>query len=451
MSSTKELEHEVEAARRQLAATLADLRACLTPKQIKAELYDAARHSSLAQRAAFALPLLLLGRGAALRIISKRRGAITPAGPIAAEVPQWLMAAALGFLASGAASRFLPSSEAFMAADSTAPNEPFVRDGQYCVNEGQDRGRMAAAPSDVPPRGWKDIFLRVYKNISEHRVMAIAAGVTFYSLLAIFPAIAALVSLYGLFADAGTIAAHLDDLSGVLPGGALDVMRDQMTRVASQGQGALGLTFIISLLTSLWSANAGMKAFFDALNVIYGETEKRGIPTLNALSLVFTSVAIVFLLLALGAIIVLPAALQFAGIETTLHSFLPLLRWPALFIVVSLALAGLYRYGPSRARAKWHWISWGSAVAALVWLGVSFLFSWYTAHFSSYNATYGSLGAVIGFMVWIWLSVVVFLMGAELDAEMEHQTLHDTTTGKPQPLGARGAAVADTVGAAQTP
>ncbi len=266
----------------------------------------------------------------------------------------------------------------------------------------------------------------------------------------IFPAIAALVSLYGLFADAGTIAAHLDDLSGVMPGGALDVLREQMTRLAAQGQGTLGLTFAISLLTSLWSANAGMKAFFDALNIIYGETEKRGFLKLNALSLAFTTGAIVFLLVALSAVVVLPVVLNFVGAENAIGPVLPLLRWPMMFVVVTFAPAFLYRYGPSRDQAKWHWISWGSAVAALVWLGASILFSWYTAHFSSYNATYGSLGAVIGFMVWIWLSVVVFLLGAELDAEMEHQTLCDTTTGKPLPLGARGATMADTVGAAQT-
>jgi membrane protein len=447
MPSTKQLEEEAEATRRQLAATLAELRACLTPKQIKAELLDAARNSSIGQRAGLALPILLLGGSAAWAIFSKRKPSTNVSvDSVAQHMPHWIMAAILGFLACGAAGKLIAN----VPAAVTARAEPHQRNGQYCVGEVEDRGRLAAVPADIPARGWKDIVFRIYNNVPAHRVLAIAAGVTFYSLLAIFPAIAALVSLYGLYADAGTIASHLDDLSGVMPAGALDVLRDQMTRVASQGQGTLGLTFAISLLTSLWSANAGMKAFFDALNVIYGETEKRGFFALNALSLAFTTGAILFLLVAMSAIVVLPAVLNFVGFEDELVSVLPLLRWPAMFVVVSLSLAFLYRYGPSRSRAKWHWISWGSAAAALVWLAASILFSWYTAHFSSYNATYGSLGAVIGFMVWIWLSVVIFLMGAELDAEMEHQTLHDTTTGKPLPLGARGAAVADTVGAAQT-
>lgn len=315
--------------------------------------------------------------------------------------------------------------------------------------EQEEREQPAKEPAEIPARGWKDILIRIYNNVPAHRVPAIAAGVAFYSLLAIFPAIAALVSLYGLFADAGTIAAHLDDLSGVMPGGAIDVMREQLTRLAAQGHGALGLTFAISLLTSLWSANAGMKAFFDALNIIYGEREKRGIIKLNALSLAFTSGAILFLLLVLGATVVLPVVLNFAGAGDAIGPVLPLLRWPAMFIAVTAALAVLYRYGPSRDPAKWRWISWGSAAAAAVWLGASILFSWYTAHFSSYNATYGSLGAVIGFMVWIWLSVIVFLMGAELDAEMGHQTLRDTAAGRPRAAGTRGAALADTVGASQ--
>jgi membrane protein len=447
MPSTKELEREVEETRQKLAGTLAELRACLSPKEIKAQLFEAARRSSPSQRAA--LPILLLG-GAAFAIFVRRK---QPLGETADRPPmqpmQWIIAAVLGFLASGAVSRLQPSAPP--PVSSGLDVKPAEHDGQYCVEEAQDRGRLAEVPAEIPARGWKDILLRVYNNVSAHRVMAIAAGVTFYSLLAIFPAIAALFSLYGLFADAGTIAVHLDDLSGVLPGGALDVLREQMTRLAAQGQGTLGLTFAISLLTSLWSANAGMKAFFDALNIIYGETEKRGFIALNALSLAFTSGAIVFLLFALAAIVVLPIALHFVGVEHTVDPIMPLLRWPLMFVVVTFALAVLYRYAPSRARAKWHWITRGSAVAALVWLGASFLFSWYTAHFSAYNATYGSLGAVIGFMVWIWLSVVVFLMGAELDAEMEHQTLSGTTTGRPLPLGARGATMADTVGAAQPP
>jgi membrane protein len=311
------------------------------------------------------------------------------------------------------------------------------------------RGRLAAAPSDIPALGWKDVLHRVYKNIGKDRIVVVAAGITFYSLLAIFPAIAALVALYGLFADPTTIAAHLDSLSGLLPGGALDVIRDQIQRVAAQGSGKLGLTFVAGLAISLWSANAGVKSIFDALNLVYNENEKRGLVHLHFVSMTFTAAAIVFVLIAISAVAIVPAALEYIGLEDATATLIKIVRWPVLLVGTSLMLAILYRYGPSRSRPQWRWITWGSAVAAIAWLAFSILFSWYAASFGTYNATYGSLGAVVGFMVWIWLSTVLILLGAELDAEAEHQTARDTTTGRPKPLGVRGATVADTVGAAQ--
>jgi len=315
--------------------------------------------------------------------------------------------------------------------------------------EHDDRGRSADTPSDIPPRGWKDILLRVYHNISEHRVIAIAAGVTFYMLLALFPATGALVSLYGLFADASTIGSHLNQLSSLLPGGALDIIGEQMTRVASQSTGTLGVTFFTGLAISLWSANAGIKALFDALNIVYGEKDKRGFIKLNAISLSFTLGGIVLALIAVAAVVALPVALNFVGLGKATELLLAIGRWPALFLVVALWLALIYRYGPSRERVEWRWITWGSGIAAALWIAASILFSWYAANFASYNKTYGSLGAAIGFMTWIWLSTIVVLLGAEIDAEMEHQTARDTTTGPDQPRGTRGARVADTVGAAQ--
>jgi membrane protein len=312
----------------------------------------------------------------------------------------------------------------------------------------QGRGQQAGSPSEIPARGWKDILLRVYRNIGEHRVMALAAGVTYYTLLAIFPAIAALVSIYGLFADPSTISAHLDQISGFLPGGAMDVVRDQLSRVASQGGRTLGFTFIISLAVSLWSANAAMKSLFDTLNIVYSEHEKRGLIKLNAISLAFTAAGIVFILLAIAAVVVLPVALNYVGLSGVTDLLVRIGRWPVLFLVVTFVLALIYRYGPSRSEPQWRWITWGSAFAAIGWLVASLLFSWYAANFGNFNKTYGSLGAVIGFMIWIWISVIVILIGAELDAEMEHQTSRDTTTGSPKPMGARGAKMADTVGGA---
>jgi membrane protein len=192
-----------------------------------------------------------------------------------------------------------------------------------------------------------------------------------------------------------------------------------------------------------------MKSIFDALNIVYKEREKRGFIKLNLVSLAFTLAALLFVLLAIACIVALPAV--FSSTDTSGGTALvaKFVRWPVLLLVIGLALAVLYRYGPSRSEPKWRWITWGSAFAAVGWIVVSILFSWYTANFGTYNKTYGSLGAVVGFMVWIWLSTAVILIGAELDAEMEHQTARDTTTGRPKPLGARGAKMADTVGSAQ--
>jgi membrane protein len=310
-------------------------------------------------------------------------------------------------------------------------------------------GRSAETPSQIPARGWKDILLRVYHGISENRILLVAAGVTFYSLLAIFPGIAALISIYGLFADPATVASHLDTIASVAPGGAIDVLREQMSRLASQGGTTLGVSFIVSLAISLWTANSGVKAIFDALNIVYGEEEKRSFLKLNAVTLFVTLGIVVFILLTLAAVVALPVALTYIPLPGVTALVVRMGRWPVLFALVTLALAVLYKYGPSRTEPRWRWITWGSISAAVVWLAASALFSWYVASFGSYNKTYGSLGAIIGFMTWIWISIIVVLIGAKLNAEMEHQTARESTTGQPKPLGRRGARMADTVGAAQ--
>jgi membrane protein len=306
------------------------------------------------------------------------------------------------------------------------------------------RGREATAPTEIPTRGWKDIFWRVYGGIEHDRVLANAAAVVFYALLAVFPALAALVSIYGLFASPGDVAAQLDTLNGVLPGGAMDVIGDQLHRLSQQHGSTLGISFVISLAVSLWSANGGVKALFDALNVVYEEQEKRSFVVLNAISLAFTVSMLVFLLVAVACVVVLPLA--FGHLPPVLGTILGIARWPILLILMAMILAVVYRFGPSRRAPRWRWISWGSAFAAVTWLGASALFSWYAANFGSFNKTYGSLGAVVGFMTWMWLSIIVVLLGGKLNAEIEHQTARDTTDGRPKPMGARGARMADTVG-----
>ena len=311
------------------------------------------------------------------------------------------------------------------------------------------RGREANTPEQIPPRGWSDILWRVLYGISSNRVLSTSGGVAFFALLAAFPAIAAIVSLYGLFADASTIGRHLSLLSGILPDGVLLLIADQITLISRQGNETLGTAFVVSLLIAVGSANSGMAALFDALNVVYDEEEKRSLMRFYATTVLFTLAGIIFVIVAIAGIVVLPLVLRFVGLAATTEWLIAILRWPILLATIVVSLACIYRYGPSRNDARWRWVTWGSVVGALLWVAASMLFSWYVATFDSYNKTYGSLGAAIGFMVWLWISAVIVLLGGELNAEMEHQTARDTTAGVPKPLGARGAMMADHVGEAQ--
>jgi membrane protein len=311
------------------------------------------------------------------------------------------------------------------------------------------RGRMAEKPSEIPARGWKDIAWRLYHGVQDDRILLVGAGVTFYALLALFPATAAVVSLYCLFTDAGGIDKQLSLISGFLPEGAISVIGDQVRRIAAQSNATLGTAFLGTLALSLWGANAGTKAIFDALNIIYRETEKRGFIRLTLQSLFFTLAGIGLILLAIASVVAVPLALNVLGVSpqsgTTL---LTLLRWPLLYLVILFAFACLYRYGPSRVSPRWCWVTFGSAIAATVWIGGSLILSWYVANFGTYNATYGSLGAVIGFMIWMWLSTIVILLGGEINAEIERQTAKDTTVGPRKTIGARGTSAADEIGRA---
>lgn len=313
----------------------------------------------------------------------------------------------------------------------------------------QGRGREATTPSAIPWRGWKDILWRVWSEIGEDRIMLVAAGVTFYLLLALFPALAAFVSLYGFVADPKTIADQVAYLGGVLPSGGLDMIRGQLQALANASGKALSFGFVVGFLVALWSANSGIKAIFEAMNVAYEEEEKRSFIWLNLLSLAFTLGAMVVGILMVVIVGVVPAVLAFLHLGGLTEVLVRVLRWPLLLIAVAVVISIIYRYGPSRERAQWRWINWGAAGAAVVWLVASVLFSWYLQNFANYNATYGSLGAVIGFMMWTWISVLILLAGAELNSEIEHQTARDSTTGKPVERGKRGAVMADTIGAAQ--
>jgi membrane protein len=284
----------------------------------------------------------------------------------------------------------------------------------------------AAAPTDVPARGWIDVARNVWRNIGKNRVVAVAAGLTFYAILAIFPAITALVSIYGLFADPGAIQGQLKHMEGVLPEGAISVIGGQAQRIAAQGHGTLGLAFVSGVAVALWSANAGVKALFDALNVAYGAEETRGFFRLNAISLLFTISALAVAILGLSLTVIVPWMLEhvFSGLALAAT----IVRWLSVPFAIAAALfmlAVLYRFGPSIKKPAWRWVTPGSLFAVTFLIVSSAAFAFYAAHFGSYNKTYGALGAVIGFMTWIWISSIVVMVGAEINAEVESKAKGD--------------------------
>ena len=309
-----------------------------------------------------------------------------------------------------------------------------------------ERGRDAERPSHIPRRGWHDILWRVWLQLFEDRVMLVAAGSTFYLLLALFPALAAFVAIFSLISDPSRIADQIGQAQGLLPSGGIDIIQSQLKSLANQSRNVASFGFIFALLVAFWSANSGIKTIFEALNIAYGEREKRSFIRLNAQSFLFTLGAMLLAMMLIIAVGVVPAVLAFVHLGELSQVVIRWSRWPVIFVVVAVDLTIVYSYGPSRHRAKWRWISWGAVIATAVWIGMSFAFSYYLQNFANYNATYGSLGAAIGFLLWLWISIIILIIGAELDAEMEHQTARDSTIGEPRPMGERGAYVADTLG-----
>jgi membrane protein len=285
--------------------------------------------------------------------------------------------------------------------------------------------RISPGPAAKSRRGWaawKHILYRTYEEINNDRLLALAAGVVFYGLLALFPAITALVSSYALFATASTISNHLATISSMVPASAYKIVDEQVTRIVTRGIGDLGAAFFIGLALAVWSANAGVKAVIDALNMCYGVKERRGFIKLNMVSLAFTISAITGLLLAIAAIVVLPVAMSYFHFGRYGDLAMAWLRWPALLLLLLFGLAVLYRFGPDVDNARWRWISPGALFAALAWLAGSALLSWYLASFADYDATYGSLGAAIGLMMWLWMTAIVVLVGAELNSEIDAES-----------------------------
>ena len=306
-------------------------------------------------------------------------------------------------------------------------------------------GREARHPGDFSPRAWGRILWRIWVGVGRDHLSIIAAGVAFFGMLAIFPAIAALIALYGFFADPGQVADTVQVLRPILPPDVFQMIEAQVEQLIAAGQTRLGVASLISLALTLWSARAGVSALIEGLNVAYRETDTRNIVVQYLMSLLLTLAALVVAIIALLAVVALPAFLRFSDLGPLGRLLAQVAPLAVLGFASVFVIGGLYRYGPHRAPARKRWLTAGAFVATGGWVAASLALSFYVSRFASFNQTYGSLGAVVGLMFWLYVSEFVVLLGAELNSEMELQTARDTTTGPPLPMGERGAYVADHV------
>jgi membrane protein len=327
------------------------------------------------------------------------------------------------------------------AAAGGGPSAGHETDPSAVTND--DRGRGADAPQEIPPKGWKDIAKRTAKEVKQDQVPLLSAGVAFYSLLALFPAIIAGVSIYGLVADPATVRDQIAKLTETLSPQTADIVGKQLIEVTQGAGGALGVATVIGILTALWSASSGMKALITGVNLAYDETETRKFVKLRGLALLLTLGAMVLMGIALATIVGYPPIAD--NLPTVLRWVLAIVRFVILGGLLVVGLAVLYRYAPDRDKPKWTWASWGSGIATLLWVLATIGFSLYANFFGNYNKTYGALAGVIILMFWLFLSAFVVLVGAELNTEMELQTAKDTTAGPTKPMGDRDAHAADHV------
>ena len=298
----------------------------------------------------------------------------------------------------------------------------------------------------MPLRGWKDILFRVKDALAGDNVGIVAAGVAFYAMLAVFPALGALVSIFGLIVDPFELERNFGQIAIMLPVEAADIIKQQLTRIVSAEASNLGFGAIFGFLLTLWSATKGVKALFVALNIVYGEREQRGFIKLNLMAIGFTCAGILLVIVLLATVVGIPVVVELLNLDGVIGWTVSIARWPLVGILVIVSMAVLFRFGASRKEPRWHWVSWGAAGGTIVWIVGSMAFSWYVADFGDYNKTYGSLGAVIILLMWFYLSAYIILIAGKVNAELEHQTARDTTEGPAQPLGERGAYMADTLG-----
>ncbi|MGH8139939.1 MAG: YihY/virulence factor BrkB family protein [Steroidobacteraceae bacterium] len=332
---------------------------------------------------------------------------------------------------------------------STSVNEAASTPG--AAGDRQPHGREARQPEEIPKAGWRDILSRVRAALGQDNVSLVSAGLAMYGLLAVFPSLATVVSIYGIFASPADVIRDMNPFVGILPPGAWDLFARQLQNVASHAGGTLTVTAAIALVVSLWSARSGMASLMTAANIAYSEREKRGFIRQILVSIAFTGGGILGFLIMLLLGVATPLAVKAIGVSEGAKAVVGILRWLLLWLVAIGGLSVIYRYAPARRRARWAWVTWGSAVAATLWLIGSVLFSVYVRTFGTYGQTYGALGGVIALLMWFYLSSFTIVLGAEINAEMERQTRRDTTEGPQKPLGQRGAYAADTVGRAAPP
>ena len=309
------------------------------------------------------------------------------------------------------------------------------------------RGRMATQPTQMTGAGWLDIAARVKGRIGADKLTLIAAGVAFFGLLALFPAITAVLAIGGLVLEPQTIVSELERLAGVVPSDVIEIIRTQAMSVTASG--GLGLTLLVSTVLALWSTSRGVNTLVDGLNVAYEESESRGFFTRNLHVLGLTVAIVTGLVLALVLLVGVPAVLSLVTLGAATEGLARVASWILLCLFSIAALALMYRHGPSRETARWSWVIPGAVFACIGWIVASYGFSIYVSNFASYNESFGALGSVIVLLLWLWITVLVILIGAEINAEMEHQTRMDTTTGQPERRGDRGAVMADNVGEAR--
>ncbi len=309
----------------------------------------------------------------------------------------------------------------------------------------EQTGRHAERPAEFGFPAWRAVGRRVARETKRDNLSMVAAGVAFYGFLALFPALVALVSIYGLVANPEDVQQMVEGMRGVVPSAVADIISQQLSQVAGSSGSSLGIGVAIGILVALWSATKGTKSLMTALDIAYEEEEQRGFFRYNGVALLLTLGAVLLAIVAIGLVVAAPAVLGNLGLPSVLETVINWLRWPMLAVAMIAGLAVLYRYGPSRRSPRWSWVNYGSVAATLLFLVVSALFSWYVSNFGSYNETYGSLAAIVILLLWFYISAYAVLLGAELNSEMEHQTGRDTTTGEPRPRGSRDAEMADRV------